>query len=177
MLRIMAAAITVLASGSRGNCSVVSTSRTKILVDAGLSGRETLRRMHASGEDPTQLSAILVSHEHSDHVSGVYQLSRKLKIPVYMTGGTHQEWRRCERDRRKDQSVLDRCEHFQAGRGFEIGDISVMPCTIPHDAADPVAFVFRAEGVKLGIVTDLGYMPGSIMQHIRGCDFDDRIQP
>ena len=91
----MAAAITVLASGSRGNCSVVSTSRTKILVDAGLSGRETLRRMHAAGEDPTQLSAILVSHEHSDHVSGVYQLSRKLKIPVYMTGGTHQEWRRC----------------------------------------------------------------------------------
>jgi phosphoribosyl 1,2-cyclic phosphodiesterase len=171
MLRIMAAAITVLASGSRGNCSVVSTSRTKILVDAGLSGRETLRRMHAAGEDPTQLSAILVSHEHSDHVSGVYQLSRKLKIPVYMTGGTHQEWRRCERDRRKDQSVLDRCEHFQAGRGFEIGDISVMPCTIPHDAADPVAFVFRAEGVKLGIVTDLGYMPASVMQHIRGCDF------
>src|ERR1700755_2766652 len=98
MLRIMAVSITVLASGSRGNCSVVSSSRTKILVDAGLSGRETLRRMHAAGENPAELCAILVSHEHSDHVTGVYQLSRKLKVPVYMTSATHNEWRRCARD-------------------------------------------------------------------------------
>lgn len=167
----MAASITVLASGSKGNCSVVSSARTKILVDAGLSGRETMRRMHQAGENPAELSAIVVSHEHSDHVTGVYQLSRKLKVPVYMTGGTHHDWRRAERDRRKDHSVLDRCEHFQAGRCFEIGDISVMPFTIPHDAADPVAFAFRVEGVKLAVVTDLGYMPASIMQHIRGCDF------
>jgi phosphoribosyl 1,2-cyclic phosphodiesterase len=162
--------LTVLASGSKGNSTVVSSSRTKILVDAGLSCRETFRRMQMVGESPKSLSAIVVSHEHSDHVAGLCTLAKKLRIPVYMTGATHEAFERAEHGRYEDGSALDHCEHFKAGHAFQIGDIAVLPFTIPHDAADPVAFTFRVEGIKVGVVTDLGYMPHSVVQHIRNCD-------
>jgi phosphoribosyl 1,2-cyclic phosphodiesterase len=163
--------LTVLASGSRGNCSVLASSRTRILVDAGLSCREIFRRIHFAGDHALNLSAVLISHEHSDHVSGLAVLARKLNIPVYMTGATCQAWRRWARDRHDGvKPELPRLETFAAGRSFTIGDITVAPFTIPHDAADPVGFTFRAEGVKIGIVTDLGYMPASVADHIRGCD-------
>ena len=162
--------VSILASGSRGNCTVISSSRTRILVDAGLSARETFRRMQMVGESPHSLSAIVISHEHSDHVTGLCTLAKKLRIPVYMTPAAHDAFERSERDKEQEGPVLGGCEHFRAGYGFQIGDISVMPFTIPHDAADPVAFTLRAEGVKIGVVTDLGYMPASVAQHIRGCD-------
>jgi phosphoribosyl 1,2-cyclic phosphodiesterase len=161
--------LTVLASGSKGNSTVVSTSRTKILVDAGLSCRETFKRMQAVGDSATQLSAIVISHEHSDHVTGLFMLAKKLRIPVYMTGAAHQAYERTERDKR-DGVALQRCEVFKAGHAFQVGDITVMPFTIPHDSADPVAFTFKADGIKVGVVTDLGYMPHSVVQHIRNCD-------
>jgi phosphoribosyl 1,2-cyclic phosphodiesterase len=167
----MAFRLTVLASGSKGNCSIVASARTSILVDAGLSCRETLRRLHAAGEDPHSLGAILVSHEHSDHVSGLPVLARKTKVPVYMTGATHQAWERQVRDPEAPQaSRLERLEVFAAGRSFLVGDITVTPFTLPHDAADPVGFAFAAEGVKLAIVTDLGYLPPNVRKHIRQCD-------
>ncbi len=162
--------VSVLASGSRGNCTMVSTSRTRILVDAGLSARETFRRMEMVGESPHSLSAIVVSHEHSDHVSGLCTLAKKLRIPVYMTEAAHQAFERSEHDPEREGPALKTCEHFRSGHAFQIGDISIMPFTIPHDAADPVAFTLRVEGVKVGVVTDLGYMPGSVAQHLRGCD-------
>ena len=81
----MAARLTVLASGSKGNCAVVGSSRTRVLVDAGLSCRETFRRLRAAGEEPGKLDAILISHEHSDHVVGLEVLARKTRAPVYMT--------------------------------------------------------------------------------------------
>jgi phosphoribosyl 1,2-cyclic phosphodiesterase len=162
--------VTVLASGSRGNSTVVSSSRTKILVDAGISGRETFRRMQMVGESATSLSAIVISHEHCDHVTGLCTLAKKLRIPVYMTGAAHQVFEKSERDRNEEHVPLQRCEIFKAGHAFQIGDIAVMPFTIPHDAADPVAFTFKVEGIKVGVVTDLGYMPHSVVQHIRNCD-------
>ena len=171
--------MTVLASGSRGNTAVLSSSGTSILIDAGISCRETLRRMRGAGEDPAQLSAIVITHEHSDHVSGLGVLARKLKIPVYITGHTHQEWQRWVRGpttrqtalyEDDDKAHLERCELFRAGERFTIGDIEVLPFTIPHDAADPVGFVFRTEGIKIGMATDLGYMPASVKIHLRGCD-------
>jgi len=163
----MCARITVLASGSKGNCAIVASARTRLLVDAGLSCRETLKRMATAGEEPQGLTAILISHEHSDHIAGLPVLARKLKIPVYMTGATNDTWgRQCG----KKQTHLDRLELFSSGRSFHIGDIQVMPFTIPHDAADPVAFTFRVDGVKLSIVTDLGYMPASVRDHIRDSD-------
>jgi phosphoribosyl 1,2-cyclic phosphodiesterase len=162
--------VTVLASGSKGNSTVVSSSRTKILVDAGLSCRETFRRMQMVGETPAALSAIVVSHEHSDHVTGLCTLAKKLRIPVYMTGLTHQAFEKSEHDKHEDGHALQNCEYFKAGHVFQIGDIAITPFTIPHDAADPVAFTFKVEGLKIGVVTDLGYMPHSVVQHIRNCD-------
>jgi phosphoribosyl 1,2-cyclic phosphodiesterase len=162
--------VTVLASGSKGNCAVVSSSRTKILVDAGLSARETFRRMEMVGDSAHSLSAIVISHEHCDHISGLWVLAKKLKIPVFMTGLTQEAYERAERDKHEEGKTLPKCEIFKAGHSFQVGDISVMPFTIPHDASDPVAFTFKVEGVKIGVVTDLGYMPYSVVQHIRSCD-------
>jgi phosphoribosyl 1,2-cyclic phosphodiesterase len=162
--------VSILGSGSRGNCTIISSSRTRILVDAGLSGRETFRRMQMVGESPHSLSAIVISHEHSDHVTGLCTLAKKLRIPVYMTGAAHQSFERSVHEEGQEGPRLERCEHFQPGHGFQIGDISIMPFTIPHDAADPVAFTLRLEGIKVGIVTDLGYMSSNVAQQIRGCD-------
>ena len=160
----------MLASGSRGNCALVQTSTTRILVDVGISCRETFRRMKALGDDPRSLSAIVITHEHSDHVYGLQVLARKLKLPVFMTGATHQTWARALRDENGVRPTLERLEIFAAGKSFQIGDIAVTPFTIPHDAADPVGFTFRAEGVKVGIATDLGYVPASVRDHLQRCE-------
>ncbi len=157
--------VAVLASGSKGNSTLIASLRTRILVDCGLSCRETFRRLQAVGEDPHRLDAILISHEHSDHVGGLPVMARKTRATVFMTGPANDAWGKvC------DDSDLDRLELFTAGHRFLVGDIEVTPFTVPHDAADPVAFTFRCEGVKVGIVTDLGYIPRSVSEHVRGCD-------
>jgi len=160
----------MLASGSRGNCAVVASARTRILVDAGISCRETFKRMRGLGDDPQSLAAILITHEHSDHVYGLATLARKLRIPVFMTGATHAAWARALRNQNGERPKLDKFESFESGHGFQVGDIAVRPFTIPHDAADPVGFTFRAEGVKVSVATDLGYMPVSVRDHLRGSD-------
>ncbi len=160
----------MLASGSRGNSAIVSSSRTRILVDAGISCRETFKRLKAAGDDPHSLAAIVITHEHSDHVYGLATLAKKLKIPVFMTGATHQAWARALRDENGESPTLAGLEVFSSGHSFQIGDIQVTPFTIPHDAADPVGFTLRAEGVKVGFATDLGYLPASVRDHLRGCD-------
>ena len=166
----MAVSVSVLASGSRGNCAVVASSKTRLLVDAGLSGRETFKRLRALGERTDQISAILITHEHSDHVAGLQRLASKWNIPVFMTAPTHHAWNKAMRDEEGKIPQLNKVEHFAAGRSFQIGDIAVTPVTIPHDAIDPVGFTFRTEGVKVGFATDLGYMPVSIRTHLQGCD-------
>src|SRR6202167_4937760 len=158
----MGVAVSMLASGSRGNCAFVASARTKILVDAGISGRETCKRLQSLGEDPQSLSAILITHEHSDHVYGLATLAKKLRIPVFMTGATHQAWTRSLRNEKGERPHLEKFEPFESGHRFQVGDIEVRPFTIPHDAADPVGFSFRAEGIKVGVATDLGYLPVSV---------------
>jgi phosphoribosyl 1,2-cyclic phosphodiesterase len=165
----MAVSVSVLASGSRGNSTMVQSSSTRILVDAGISCRETFKRLKATGEDPHSITAIVISHEHSDHVDGLLVLAKKLKVPVFMTEATHRTWVRAVRDAAGERPAL-RLEVFAAGRRFQIGDIEVTPFTIPHDAADPVGFTFRAEGVKVALATDLGYMPASVCDQLRSCD-------
>jgi phosphoribosyl 1,2-cyclic phosphodiesterase len=152
----------VLASSSSGNCAFLAGGCTRILIDAGLSRKETFERLSGLGEDPEQLDGIVITHEHSDHVSGLVSIARKLGIPVYISYLTAPAiaWGEYE----------PKIEHFQAGTRFSIGDIEVNSFTIPHDAADPVGFTFRAEGVKIGIATDLGYIPDSIKFHLRGTD-------
>jgi len=166
----MGVSVSVLASGSRGNSAIVESSSTRILVDAGISCREIFKRMKVVGDDPHSLSAIVVTHEHADHVHGLLVLARKLKVPVFMTGATHQAWVRSVRDATGEPPDTDRVEFFSSGRCFQIGDIAIMPFTIPHDAADPVGFTFRAVGVKVGVATDLGYMPASVCDQLRSCD-------
>jgi phosphoribosyl 1,2-cyclic phosphodiesterase len=122
------------------------------------------------GEDPHSLSAILITHEHSDHIYGLATLTKKLRIPVFMTGATHQAWARAMRNEKGERPHLEKFERFESGHGFLVGDIAVKPFTIPHDEADPVGFTFRAEGIKVGVATDLGYVPASVRDHLRGCD-------
>lgn len=141
----------------------VGTERTRLLIDAGLSRRETFKRLANIGEDPEKLTAILVTHEHSDHVSGLVRIAKKLHIPVFLTRLTAPsiDW----------DGYAPKLEAFQAGAAFSIGEIDVRSFTIPHDAIDPVGYCVQAEGVKVGVVTDLGYMPDSIHFHLRGTNF------
>lgn len=165
----MGVSVTVLASGSGGNCALVCSSATRLLVDAGLSCRELMRRMKLCGEESRGINAILITHEHSDHVAGLYVLAKKLKVPVYITGATHDSYRHWARDSAGNKVRLERVECFSSGRPFQIGDVTVKPFTIPHDAVDPVGFTFTSEGIKVGLCTDLGYMPASVRDHLRGC--------
>jgi phosphoribosyl 1,2-cyclic phosphodiesterase len=166
----MCVTVSMLASGSRGNCVFVASARTRILVDAGISCRETFKRLKSLGEDPQSLSAILITHEHSDHVYGLAVLARKLRIPVFMTGATHAAWSRALRNENGERPQLEKLEKFESGHRFQVGDIEVKPFTIPHDAADPVGFAFRVEGTKISVATDLGYLPVNVRDHLRGSD-------
>ena len=111
----MAVSVTVLGSGSKGNCTVVSTSGTRLLVDAGFSCRELLRRMILCGLDPDCIDAVLVTHEHSDHVAGLRVLAKRLKIPVYITAPTYHAYQKGVRDSAGNRIALTRLEHFCYG--------------------------------------------------------------
>jgi len=154
--------VSILGSGSRGNAALVTTSRVRVLVDAGFSFRSLCKRMAEIGESAEGLDAVLISHEHSDHVSGLQVLSRKVSVPIYMTGRTDGaiEW----------GEKRPHVETFKAGAKLAIGDLEIETFTIPHDAVDPVGFTFRQNGCKVGVATDLGYMTESIKRHIAGCD-------
>ena len=103
-------------------------------------------------------------------MAGLQVLARKLQIPVYITEATYHSWRRSTKDPEGRPAKLERRERFQVGRGFNIADITVTAFTIPHDAADPCGFTFKADGVKIGLVTDLGYLPNNVKDHLRRCD-------
>jgi len=154
----------VLASGSSGNAALLATGRTRILVDAGLSRRELGKRLEAAGESIETLDAILITHEHTDHVAGlaVMARSKKIRASIYMTWRTAPviDW----------GNAKPRLETFQAGAAFQVGDIEVQSFSIPHDAVDPVGFTLESQGVRIGIATDLGYIPESIKYHLRRTD-------
>jgi len=249
--------MTILGSGSKGNSTVIASAQTRVLVDAGLSCRELLRRMAQANEDPSALDAILITHEHQDHVAGLATLARRLRIPVFLTGPTHRAWvrmvtpsntmtyakwldhlaqERAQKEKeshaapvatqpatplpevvaqlthvsearhgapgsgeaeaqpsslrdiqiqaaasdpdeeesagtcKPDPSYLPAVEYFHSGTNFSIGDISITPFTIPHDAADPCGFVFESEGVRMAVATDLGYMPLNVKSALKRVD-------
>ena len=170
MLAGVALSLTVLASCSGGNSTVLATSRTRLLIDCGLSCRETCRRLAGQGIAPESLSAILITHEHADHVAGLHVMAKKFRLPVYMTAPAHAAWRRLFKDSAGKPVEAARLETFSPGRGFSVGDIDVMPFTIPHDAVDPVGFRFLAEGIRVAIATDLGFVPPNVRDQLRACD-------
>lgn len=135
-----------------------------MLIDAGIGRRELSKRLAAIGEDITRLDAVLVTHEHCDHTSGLAALARLFggRVPVYLTERTapYLDWGDCA-------PVI---ETFQAGCSFTIGEFDIASFTIPHDAADPVGYTVCAHGVKVAIATDLGYIPDSLRVHFRASD-------
>ncbi|MBT3286207.1 MAG: MBL fold metallo-hydrolase [Victivallales bacterium] len=155
--------ITVLGSGSRGNAVVIHTESEAILVDAGFSARELRKRMARFEIDETKVRAILVSHEHSDHVCGMRVCAKQLGIPIYANRGTAEVLR--SRDDKLGNLTI-----FAPGSPFGVGGFTVEPFTIPHDAYDPVAFVVKMGTVKLGIATDLGHVNSLVSHQLRACD-------
>ncbi|MEI6808511.1 MAG: MBL fold metallo-hydrolase [bacterium] len=154
----------VLGSGSSGNCIYVSAGSAALLVDAGLSGKETLKRLSEVGLDPAIIRAILLTHEHGDHVNSLGVLHRKLKAAVYANSGTIQGIE-------KSPGYVELpWQVFTTGFPFPVGEIVVEPFTVCHDGLDPVGFIFSAEDVRIGIVTDIGMVTNVVREKLKNCD-------
>jgi phosphoribosyl 1,2-cyclic phosphodiesterase len=150
-----------IGSGSRGNATLIEARDTLVLLDCGFSVAETERRMRLRGHDPADLAAILVTHEHGDHIGGVARLSRQYDIPVYLTPGTL----RAAPDPAFAEVRLVNCH-----RGFAIGALGVEPMPVPHDAREPCQFVFTDGAVRLGVLTDTGHVTRHVEQMFAACD-------
>ena len=152
-----------LGSGSRGNATLVRMGRALLLVDCGFSLGKAEKRLGCLGVHPRDIDAILVTHEHTDHASGVPALAARYGIPVYATHGTFNSF---APDALADALIGG---PVQGGRAFELNGVTVMPVTVPHDAREPVQFVFRRAGRQIGVVSDLGCVTPHVLDHYRGC--------
>jgi phosphoribosyl 1,2-cyclic phosphodiesterase len=165
---------TVLGSGSTGNSVLITTGETCVLVDAGMSARETVRRIALMGEDPTRLDGVLVTHEHGDHAGGLRVLLKSLNCPVFISGETREAYIR-ERDggseepRRRADVLRDRTVEITSSRDFRIGDIDFHPFTVPHDAADNFGFTAEHAGVRVATLMDFGHVTTLVHERLRGC--------
>ena len=168
---------TVLGSGSTGNAVLICTEKTKILVDAGLSAKETLRRLTMVGVDCSDLDAILITHEHSDHAGGLRVLLKSVDCNVYISEATENSYystrkgvQNVESEAAKRRDVIkNRIEKIESSREFRIGDIDFEPFTVPHDAADNFGFVAVNRGVRIATLMDLGCMTTLVKEKLRGC--------
>jgi len=152
--------LTILGSGSAGNCAYLETDEARILIDAGFTLRQIRQRLATIGRAPENLTGVLVTHEHNDHVEGLAGLTKKLKIPVYCN--------------RPTQDALERqlqskfiCRLFTTGDSFELGDLVVQTFTVPHDAHDPVGFLVQTPAGNVGILTDLGHATRLVLERVR----------
>ena len=167
---------TVLGSGSTGNSVVICTEKTKVLVDVGLSAKETLRRLALVGIDFCELDAILITHEHSDHSGGLRVLLNTVKCPVYISGETQNAYLREKANKSNNEpqkradAVKNRVVEIESSSDFRIGDIDFEPFSVPHDAADNFGFVAKSAGVKVATVLDFGCFTTLIKDKLRNCD-------
>jgi phosphoribosyl 1,2-cyclic phosphodiesterase len=152
--------LTILGSGSAGNCAYVETEETRVLIDAGFSLRQIRQRLATIGRAPENLTGILITHEHADHVASLPALSQKLHIPVYCNRPT------LEAVEYQLQTRLP-CRLFTTGASFEVGDIQVETFSIPHDAQDPVGYLLRTNGANIGFLTDLGHTTRLVLERVR----------
>lgn len=152
--------LTILGSGSAGNCAYLETDEIRILIDAGFSGRQIRQRLATIGRSPENLTGILITHEHSDHIQGLAALCEKLRLPIYCNRAT--------KDAIEYQlQIRFECQLFTTGGSFEIGDISVETFMVPHDAQDPVGFLIRTADGNIGFLTDLGHTNKLVIERVR----------
>jgi phosphoribosyl 1,2-cyclic phosphodiesterase len=151
-----------LGSGSRGNATLIEAGGTRVLLDCGFSVKELVRRLEMLGVEAGSLDAVLVTHEHGDHLRGVGALARRYRLPVWMTDGTFRQGRLGELPERR------RFSSHQPP--FAIGDLEVSPFPIPHDAREPAQFVFGHAGQRLGILTDAGAVTPHVAETLQACD-------
>ncbi len=153
-----------LASGSKGNCIYLGTANTRILIDAGISTKATKERLAQLDIDISTIDAILITHEHSDHIQGLKVLAFKMGIPVFANADTA----------RSICSILQKTPQFKiftTGESFTFGDLEIHPFSIQHDTEDPVAFTIKTHDLKLGFCTDLGFVTTLVRHHLQDCDY------
>ena len=159
----MSLRVCVLASGSSGNCTLIQSNTTSILVDAGLSGKQTKARLEQIGVKIQKLDAICLSHEHDDHANGVRILHHRYNIPLYANSGTVDALRHKPKHKHLPWTI------FTTGSNFVIGNLTLHPFGVPHDAYEPVGFVVSSEGCSFGIAMDLGVPTNLVRERLRGC--------
>jgi phosphoribosyl 1,2-cyclic phosphodiesterase len=153
--------ICLLASGSKGNATYISDGESSILVDAGLSGIELQRRLENRDLSPEKLDAIIITHEHSDHIRGAGILSRRFKLPVYINPKTEAA--------SPGLGSLHEIRSFECGTSFAIGNLTIHPFSISHDAQDPAGFTIGRNGTRMAIATDLGLATTMVKEHLKQC--------
>lgn len=150
-----------LASGSNGNCYYIGNETDAVLVDAGVSAKQILLRMNEAGLDSSKVRAIFVSHEHTDHVSGVRVLSKRLGVPVWFSQGTYAALRETERP--------ELYSFFNPGKALKIGSFTIHPFLKNHDAVEPCSFRIEHDDWHIGVFTDIGEACDRLKQHLRKC--------
>lgn len=153
-----------LASGSKGNCIYLGTNETKILIDAGLSAKGIISKLQEINVDIADIDAILISHEHTDHIQGLKVLAYKMGIPVLANTETAKGIVETFHD-------CPKFKVFSTGETFEFGDLEIHPFSIQHDTLDPVAFTIKTGGLKLGFCTDLGFVTSLVTKQLKDCDY------
>jgi phosphoribosyl 1,2-cyclic phosphodiesterase len=166
--------LTVLGSGSTGNSVLICAGRTRVLVDAGLSAKETVRRLALVGEDAARLDGVVITHEHGDHAGGLRVLLKSLECPVYVSGATRDAYisersRNDDEPRKRAASLRDRTVEISSSQDFRVGEIDFHPFTIPHDAVDNFGFTATHAGVRLATLMDFGCVTTLIEERLRGC--------
>lgn len=156
----MSVLFTILGSGSAGNCSYLETGETRLLIDAGFSGRQIRQRLAQIGREPEGLHGVLVTHEHHDHVQGLASICSKLKIPIYCNRATQEAIER-------QLGRTFECRIFGTGSTFAVGDVTVDTFSVPHDAQDPVGFLLKSGGHNIGFLTDLGHATKLVVERVR----------
>lgn len=156
-----------LYSGSSGNSLFIETENTKILIDAGMSCKKIEEALKSIAVDPSSINAILVTHEHSDHVKGISTISRKFDIPVFSTKETFEAM-----PTQTEKISENNINYFNTSEKFYINDLGILPFSIPHDAANPCGFnIIKDNEHQISIATDIGHMTKSIVNHLEGSEF------
>lgn len=151
---------TILGSGSAGNCAYLETSQTRLLIDAGFTGKQIRKRLETIGRTPERLDGILITHEHSDHIAGLVGLSSKLEVPIYCN--------RLTRDAIEGQlKIKINARIFETGQSFEIGDVGVDNFLVSHDAYEPVGYFLQTPAGNIGFLTDLGHATKLVLERVR----------